>query len=65
MLDMMFAQWRTMQTDATSRGGTPIHKLYGDVPPFRLWFFDRPLINKVFSKIFYKQGLKIIHLMKK
>ena len=28
-------------------GGTPILKLYGDVPPFRVWFFDRPLINRV------------------
>ena len=46
-------------------GGTPIHKLYGDVPPSRVWFFDCPLINRVqiqqFSKIFYKQGLKITH----
>ena len=34
-------------------GGTLIHKLYGDVPPFRVWFFDRPLINRVSnSKIF-------------
>ena len=35
-------------------GGTPIHKLYGDVPPFRVWFFDRPLnLNMVSnSKIF-------------
>ena len=28
-------------------GGTPIHKLYGDVPPLRVWFFNRPLINRV------------------
>ena len=28
-------------------GGTPILKLYGDVPPFRVWFFDCPLINRV------------------
>ena len=35
------------------RGGTPIHKLYGDVPPFRVWLFDRPLIKGVSnSKIF-------------
>ena len=33
-------------------GGTPIHKLYGDVPPFRVWFFDRPLINRVVSEYF-------------
>ena len=34
-------------------GGTPILKLYGDVPPFRVWFFDRPLISRVSnSKIF-------------
>ena len=34
-------------------GGTPIHKLYGDVPPFRVWFFDSPLINRVSnSRIF-------------
>ena len=34
-------------------GGTPILKLYGDVPPFRAWFFDCPLINRVSnSKIF-------------
>ena len=34
-------------------GGTPILKLYGDVPPFRVWIFDRPLINMVSnSKIF-------------
>ena len=35
------------------RGGgggiTPILKLYGDVPPFRVWFYDRPLINRVSS----------------
>ena len=30
-------------------GGTLIHKLYGDVPPFRVWFFDRSA---------HKQGLK-------
>ena len=40
----------------TPRGGggdTLIHKLYGDVPPFRVWFFDRPLINRISnSKIF-------------
>ena len=29
------------------RGDTPIHKLYGNVPPFRVWFFDRPLLNRV------------------
>ena len=51
-------------------GGTPILKLYGDVPPFRVWFFDRPLINRVsqierFSKMFYKQGLKITHFDQK
>ena len=44
-------------------------KLYGDVPPFRVWFFDRPLINRVSnSKIFedfFKQGLKISHFDKK
>ena len=46
-------------------GGTPIHvhKLYGDVLPFRVWFFDCSLINCVSnSKIledFYKWGLKI------
>ena len=28
-------------------GGTPILKLYGDVSPFRVWFFDCPLINRV------------------
>ena len=34
-------------------GDTPIHKLYRDVPPVRVWFFDRPLINMVSnSKIF-------------
>ena len=34
-------------------GGTPIHKLYRDVPPFRVWFLDCPLINRVSnSKIF-------------
>ena len=34
-------------------GGTPIYKLYGDVPPFRVWFFDRALINRVSNlKIF-------------
>ena len=34
-------------------GGTPIHKLYGDVPPFMVLFFDCPLINRVSnSKIF-------------
>ena len=34
-------------------GGTHIHKPYGDVPPFRVRFFDRPLINRVTnSKIF-------------
>ena len=27
--------------------GTPIHKLYGDVLPFRVWFFDHPLINRI------------------
>ena len=34
-------------------GGTPILKLYRDVPSFRVWFFDRPLINRVSNwKIF-------------
>ena len=35
-------------------GGIPIHKIsLRDVPPFRVWFFDRPLINRVSnSKIF-------------
>ena len=34
-------------------GGTPIPKLYRDVPLFRVWFFDRPLINRVSNgKIF-------------
>ena len=28
-------------------GVSPIRKLYGDVPPFKVWFFDRPLINRV------------------
>ena len=28
-------------------GDTPICKLYGDVPPFSVWFFDCPLINRV------------------
>ena len=45
----------SLDIDLGSRGGggTPIHKLYRDVPPFRVWFFDRPLINRVSnSKIF-------------
>ena len=49
-------------------GGTPIHKLYKDVPPFRVWFFDHPLINRVSnSKIFeyFKHGLKIMHFDEK
>ena len=50
-------------------GDTPIHKLYGDVPPFRVWFLDRPLIKRVLnSKIFedfYKQGLKFTHFDEK
>ena len=57
----------------TSRGGgggvTPIYKLYGDVLPFRVWFFDRLLINRVsnskISEDFYKQGLKITHFDEK
>ena len=28
-------------------GTTPIHELYGDVPPVRVWFFDRPLMDRV------------------
>ena len=31
----------------TGGGGTPIHKLYGDLPPFRVWFFDHLL--KIFE----------------
>ena len=38
-------------------GGTPIHKLYGDVPPFRAWFFDRPLINRVSNAKFSEDFL--------
>ena len=32
-----------------SRGGGSTHilKLYWDVPPLRVWFFDRPLIKRV------------------
>ena len=49
--------------------GTPIHNLYGDVPPFRVWFFDCPLINRISNskipKIFYKKGLKITHFDEK
>ena len=44
-------------------GGTPIHKLYGDVSPFRVWFFDSPLTNrvsnsKIFEKIFINRVYK-------
>ena len=43
--------------------GTPIHKLYVDVP-FRVWFFDLLIINRVsiedFSKVCHKQALKIM-----
>ena len=47
-------------------GGAPIHKLYRDVLPLRVWLFDCPLIKRVSnSKIFYKQGLKIMHFGKK
>ena len=49
-------------------GVTPIHKLYGDVPLFRVWFLDRPFTGSQiqrFSKIFYKQGLKITHFDEK
>ena len=57
----------SIRVRVTAQGG--IHKLYGDVPPkvppFRVWFFNRPLINRSqiqrFSKISYKQGLKITH----
>ena len=35
------------QCGAVPGGGTPIHKLYGDVPPFRVWFFGRRLISRV------------------
>ena len=46
-------------------GGTPIHKLYRDVLPLRVWLFDHLLIKRVSnSKIFYKQGLKIMHFGK-
>ena len=38
---------RYRNNTAPGGGGTPIHKLYGDVPPFRVWFFDRLLINRV------------------
>ena len=27
--------------------GTPLYKLYGDVPPFGVWFFDCLFINRV------------------
>ena len=35
-------------------GGTPILKLYGDVPPFKAWFFDRPQTLKLkdFQRLF-------------
>ena len=46
-------------------GGNFRHKLYGDVPSFKAWFFDRPVISRVsnsnISKILYKQVLKITH----
>ena len=38
-------------------GGIPIHKLYGDAPPFRVWFFDRPLINRVSNSKIFKDFL--------
>ena len=45
--------WNSSVVARGGGGGTPIHKLYGDVPPFRVWFFERPLINRVSnSKIF-------------
>ena len=40
-----------------SPGVTPIHKLYGDMPPFRGWFFDRPLINRVSNSKFSEDFL--------
>ena len=61
---------KILQTCVTVQGDTPIHKLYGDVPPFRVWFYDCPLINKVsnsniFEDFFYKQDLKIMNFDKK
>ena len=47
-------------------GYTHTIKLYRDMPPFRVWLFDCLLINRVSnSKIFYKQGLKILYFDEK
>ena len=35
-------------------GVAPIHKLYGNVPPFRVWFFGRPLINWVSNSTIFE-----------
>ena len=41
-----------------SRGaGTSIYKLYGDVPPFRVWFFDYPVINRVSKSTIFEAFL--------
>ena len=57
----------TARGDQSRGGSTHILKLYWDVPPLRVWFFDRPLIKRVsifqdFHKFFYHilgQGFKV------
>ena len=38
-------------------GNTPVHMLFGDVPLFRVWFFDRPLINRVRNSMIFEDFL--------
>ena len=38
-------------------GAIPIHKLYGDMPPFRVWILDCPLINQVSNSKVFKDFL--------
>ena len=41
-------------------GGIPIHKIsLRDVPPFKVWFFDRPLINRVSNSKIFEDSRKI------
>ena len=48
--------WPKIDENLGGWGGVlPIHKLYGDVPPFREWY---RVSN---SKIGFKQGIKIMH----
>ena len=56
-------------SDNTQGGYSNTYELYGDVPLFRVWFFDHPLINRVkfkdFQRCFVNRVEKIMYFDKK